>query len=154
MAGAVSPTAMAAATATDLPRQVAHGHLPTDLLSEARASAAGPYLDAVQIRTRLKTGPAGALTRLPPLPRGNSRRRSPYCRRPRLRRIIVDLYNLINNTATRCCLKYTLSLLLSMLLSTNFWVDAANNPLSPGLNRRPPHFAMADRGRPVDSQDQ
>ena len=63
MAGAASPTAMAAASATDPPRQVSHGHLPTDLLSEARASAAGPYLDTVQIRTRLKTGPACASTR-------------------------------------------------------------------------------------------
>ena len=63
MAGAASPTAMAAAAATDPPRQVAHGHSPTDLLAEARASTAGPYLDTVQIRTRLKTGPARALTR-------------------------------------------------------------------------------------------
>ena len=63
MAGAASPTAMAAAAATDPLRQVTHGHLPTDLLSEARTSVAGPYLDTVQIRTRLKTRPTRALTR-------------------------------------------------------------------------------------------
>ena len=63
MAGAASPTAMAAAAATDPPRQVAHGYLLTDLLSKARGSAAGLYLDTAQIRTRPKTGPARASTR-------------------------------------------------------------------------------------------
>ena len=63
MAGAASLTATAAAFAMDLSWQVARGHLPTDLLSEARASVAGPYLDTVQIRTRLKTGTACAAPR-------------------------------------------------------------------------------------------
>ncbi len=52
---------MAAAAATDPPRQVAHGNSPTDILSEARDAAAGRYLDYVQIRTRLKPGPARAV---------------------------------------------------------------------------------------------
>ena len=134
MAGAASPTAMAAAAATDPPRQVAHGHLPTDILSEARAAAAGRYLDYVQIRTRLKPGPARAVDAPPPPSRGNGRRRGPYRRRQRLRRIIVNHYTLKNNTVAQYYLKHSLSLLLSIRMSTNFLVNATNNPLSPGPN--------------------
>ena len=68
----------------------------------------------------------------PPPPRGNGRRRSPYRRRPRLRRIIVNLNTLINNTVARGCLKPSLSLVLSTSLSTNLLVDAANNPSARG----------------------
>ena len=58
--------------ATDPSRQVTHRQPPTDLLSEARAVTAGPYRDCVQIRTRLKTGPARTAEPPPPPPEGTA----------------------------------------------------------------------------------
>ena len=68
MAGASSAAAMAVAAARDPPWQVTHCQRPADLLSETRVSTVGPYLDTVQIRMQLKTGPACTAEPPPPPP--------------------------------------------------------------------------------------
>ena len=85
-----------------------------------------------------KDGTSRAVDARPPPSRERGHRRGP-CRRWQRLRFAEQIRNIvIDNTTTLCVYYVSLSLVLSILLSTKSWLDAAEHRLGLQSSRRPP----------------